>query len=77
MQQQRFAFLGLVLAMAAPLGVRLAKEAGWLASPYAPPLFAAAMAIFCIAGGIIAYRTTRAQVRADLDEAQSAGRVNR
>jgi hypothetical protein len=73
-QQQRFAFLGIVFAIGAPLGVRLAKQAGWLASPWAAPVFAVSVGAFCVVGGIIAYRMTRAQVRRDLEDLQNTGK---
>ena len=74
-QQQRYAFLGVLLAVSAPLGVRFAKEAGWLASPLAAPIFAGAMAVFCVVGGVIAYRSTRAQVKRDLEDVQNTGKI--
>jgi hypothetical protein len=75
--QQRFALLGAFIPMFGIFGVRAAKEIGWIPSEGAAIAFAIAVGIFSVGGGIIAYRTTQAQVRRDLDEVQNAGRINR
>ena len=74
-QQQRFAILGLFIAVFTPFAVRAAKEYGWIPSRTTATIFAVVIGLFCIAGGIFAYRTTQAQVRRDLDEVQNAGKV--
>ena len=73
-QQQRYAVLGLVIAVFAPLGVRAAKEFGWMPSRSAAIVFAIAVGLFCILGAVIAYRATQAQVRLDLDDMKNAGK---
>jgi uncharacterized membrane protein len=73
--QQRFAILGAMIPMFAVFGVRAAKEYGWSPSKAAAGVFVIGIGLFCIAGGIIAYRTTRAQVRRDLKDLQNTGRV--
>ena len=73
--QQRFAYLGVFIPMFTIFGVRAAKVYGWMPSKTAAYVFVVAIGLFCIAGGIIAYRTTQAQVRRDLDEVQNAGKI--
>ena len=73
--QQRFAYVGVFIPMFTIFGVRAAKTYGWIPSNTAAYVFVAAIGLFCIAGGIIAYRVTRAQVRRNLDEVRNAGRI--
>ena len=75
--QQRFATLTVVIAAFAPLSVRAAKQLGWIPSKEPSVIFAILMAAFCIVGGFIAYRTTQMQVRRDMDEVNSVGKVDR
>ena len=75
--QQRFAILAVVIAVFAPLSVRAAKQLGWMPSKEASIVFAILIAAFCIVGGFIAYRTTQMQVRRDMDEVNSVGKVDR
>ena len=75
--QQRFAILAVVIAVFAPLSVRAAKQLGWMPSKEAGAAFAILMAAFCILGGFVAYRTTKMQVRRDMDEVNSGGKVER
>jgi hypothetical protein len=73
--QQRFAILGVMVAVFTPAAVRAAREFGWIPSKTGAIAFAVAIGLFCIVGAIIAYRTTQAQVRRDLDEVQNAGKI--
>ena len=75
--QQRFAVLGALIPMFTIFAVRAAKQYGWVPSKGATTVFVMAIGLFCIAGGILAYRTTQAQVRRDLDEVRNAGRIKR
>ena len=75
--QQRFAILAVVIAVFAPFAVRAARQAGWIPSKQASVVFAIVMAVCCIVGGFIAYRTTQIQVRRDMDEVNSAGKADR
>ena len=74
-QQQRFAILGVFIAIFTPFAVRAAKEYGWVPSRTAAIVFAVAVGLFCIVGAIIAYRTTQARVRRDLDDVQNTGKI--
>ena len=74
-QQQRFAILGVMIAVFTPAAVRAARQFGWIPSRTAAIVFALVVGLFCIIGGIIAYRTTQRQVRRDLDEVQNAGKI--
>jgi uncharacterized membrane protein YidH (DUF202 family) len=75
--QQRFVVFGALIPMFTIFAVRAAKEYGWMPSKGATMVFVVAIGVLCVAGGIIAYRTTQAQVRRDLDEVQNAVRIKR
>ncbi len=75
--QQRFAVLGAFLPLFVIFTERGAKELGWVPSKPEAIVFAIAIGLVCVAGGVIAYRTTQVQVRRDLDEVRNAGRTQR
>ena len=75
--QQRFAILGVIIAVFTPFSVRAARDLGWIPSKTASVVIVAALGLFCIGGGILAYRVTQAQVRRDLDEVENAGKAGR
>jgi hypothetical protein len=74
--QRRFAILAVFVAVFTPVGVRAVRESEWIPSRTEAIALATVAAVLCLVGAVIAYRTTQAQVKLDLDEVQKAGKAH-